>query len=489
MMRFLSILLLLSGIFLSAGNTMTAQDISEYSLRNNNEDVFLRELTAAVARSSLATTLPRLDCAVEYIRRQNGEEVVYRRGPIDLHQLPFVPATDVRERRGTQPAAADGPDQVFRGGLLVDLPRAGETDEELPLSPRGYRYMLRVALVPQRYEDATLHARVFLERAVVSEDNGTLTVHGSEVFSREVQLQGNLPLKFDLPAWDASLPDGGRAVPASLQEAVLLTLETPRYFGLPENHPDPFAEQTLLTYAVPRTSVVRLSIRVEGKDLVLAEGPREAGTYEVVWNAHDLPDDEYAASFTATDPDGNEVFRDERSVRKTHSAGNWTGQSGTVLRRENASIVAGVESGVALLLPADQTRALRNMFTHVVFRLGYRFSSRWEAGLVVGQEAFHETPGPDVDIDRIADFGGVVGYTYGYGAVYVRWTLSNATVQPYLEAGAGSSSEAPVAQFAGGLKSEILRGVDAYLAPAVLLHLRNETSTKLGIHYGMSVRF
>ncbi|MBR9976295.1 MAG: hypothetical protein KFF77_11985, partial [Bacteroidetes bacterium] len=350
-------------------------------------------------------------------------------------------------------------------------------------------YMLRVALVPQRYEDATLHARVFLERAVVSEDDGTLTVHGSEVFSREVTLQGNLPLKFDLPAWDASLPDGGRAVPASLQEAVLLTLETPRYFGLPENHPDPFAEKTLLTYAVPRTSVVRLSIRVEGKELVLAEGRREAGTYEVVWNASDLPDDEYAASFTATDSDGNELFRNERSVRKTREAGNWTGPSGTVLRRENTSLVAGVESGVALLLPADEARALRNMFTHVVFRLGYRFSSRWEAGLIVGQEAFHETPGPDVDVDRITDYGGVVGYTYGYGAAYVRWTLSNATVQPYLEAGAGLSSEAPITQFSGGVKTELLRGVDAYLAPAVLIHMHNETSTKIGIHYGMSVRF
>ena len=209
----------------------------------------------------------------------------------------------------------------------------------------------------------------------------------------------------------------------------------------------------------------------------------------MVWNAAGLPDEEYAATFTASDLDGVELFRDERSLRKSHDAPNWTGRSGTLFRREGQAIVFGIESGVAYQLPGDNTRALRNMFTHVVFRVGYRFSSRWEAGIIVGQDAFHETPGPDVDIDRIADYGGVVGYTYGYGGAYLRWTLSASTLRPYLEIGAGLSGEAPLAQFAAGVKADIFRDVEAYLAPAALLHLRSETSTKLGIHYGMSIRF
>lgn len=464
-----------------------AQDISSYTLRNE-ADVFQRELAAAVARSAMTTALPRLDCAVEYIRRQNGEDVVYRRGPIDLHQETQAAETPPL-RRGTQPASSETPDQVFRGGLLVDLPRAGETDEDLALAPRGYRYMLRVALVPLRYARATLSAQVFLERAVVTEDNGQLVVHGSEVFSRAVELEGNLPLKFDLPEWDASLPDGGRAVPSSLHEAVLLTLETPRHFGLPENFPQPFAERTLLTYALPRASQVRLSIQVRGEERVLDEGPREAGTYEVVWNAADLPDREYDATFTASDAQGNLLFSEGRTVRKSREAENWTGERVTMLRTAHGSLVAGIESGVAYQLPPDQAQALRNMFTHVVLRLGYRFSSRWEAGLIVGQEAFHERPGPDVDIDRISDYGGVVGYTYGYGAAYLRWTVSQTLLQPYIELGAGASSAAALTQLGFGIKAEILRNLELHLAPSAMVHWTADPSTKLGIQYGMSVRF
>ncbi len=466
-----------------------AQDISAYELVSEN-DVFKNELNAAVARATFPGTLPRLDCAVEYIRRFNGEDVVYRRGPIDLHQEAASSGTAVEGRHGTQPAASESAEQVFRGGILVDLPRAGETDQDLALAPRGYRYMVRVALVPMRYENATLHAKVFLERAIVTESENRLVLHSSEIFSRDVELQGNLPLKFDLPEWDASLPDGGRVVPSSLQEAALITLEIPRHYGLPENLPEPFADRTLLTYAVPQTSMVRLSIKVQGEDRVLEEGMRQAGTYEVVWNAADLPDDDYTAVFTASDAEGKELYRDERTLSKSHDAGNWTGQNNTLIyRSDDARFVAGIESGVAYQLPADNVRALSNMFTHVVFRLGYRLSRRWEAGVMLGQEAFHETPGPNVDIERISDYGGVVGYTYGYGGAYLRWTLADTFLQPFIEAGAGLTSSAALAQLGAGIKAELMRNLSVYITPSALFHLKSEVSTKLGFHYGVSVRF
>jgi hypothetical protein len=44
------------------------QDISTFTLQSG-EDVFLRELSSAVSRSALTTTLPQLDCAIEYIRQ------------------------------------------------------------------------------------------------------------------------------------------------------------------------------------------------------------------------------------------------------------------------------------------------------------------------------------------------------------------------------------------------------------------------------------
>ncbi|MFZ1731788.1 MAG: hypothetical protein WBQ23_15930 [Bacteroidota bacterium] len=465
-----------------------AQDISAYELIAG-EDAFQRELASAVARTTMTGSLPRLDCAVEYLRRLNGEEVVYRRGPIDLHQELFIPTDDNDLRRGTQPAASESSEQLFRGGILVDLPRAGETDQELALAPRRYRYMLRAALVPTGYKDGTLNAQVLLERAVVTEEGGKLILHGSEVFSRNVELEGNLPLKFDLPEWDASLPEGGRAVPSSLQEAVLITLEIPRHYGMPENLPEPFAKSTLLTYAVPQTSLVRLSIQVHGEEKILEEGLRQAGTYDVVWNAADLPDAEYNAVFTASDTDGKELYRDERTLRKSHDAENWTGQSAPRMRGIDGAFVAGLESGVAYQLPADNAKALSNMFTHVVFRLGYRFSTAWEAGIMVGQEAFQEVPGPEVDIERITNYGGVVGYTYGYAGAYLRWTIGSAFLRPYVEMGTGLSSSAPVAELAAGVKAEIIRNLEVYVSPAVLLHLKSDPSSKIGIHYGMNVRF
>lgn len=486
----LSIAFLLFTIIFAMGLPVqtAAQDISAYELIAA-EDAFQRELSTAVARASLAGSLPRLDCAVEYIRRINGEDVVYRRGPIDLHQQMFDATISSEKRRGTQPASSESNDQIFQGGILVDLPRAGETDQQLSLAPRRYRYMLRVALVPTVYENGMLNAQVFLERAIVTEDEGKLVLHNSEVFSRNVELQGNLPLKFDLPEWDASLPEGGRVVPSSLQEAVLITLELPRHYGLPENLPEPFKARTLLTYAVPQTSVVRLSIQVQGGERVLEEGVRQPGTYDVVWNAAELPDAEYTAVFTASDTEGKELYRDERTLNKSRDAENWTGQNSTMIRRPEGAIVSGLESGVAYQFPADNARALRNMFTHVVFRLGYRFSPRWETGLIIGQEAFHEVPRPEVDIDRITDYGGVVGYTYGYAGAYLRWTIGSSFIHPFIEIATGFSSSAPLAEFAAGVKAEIFRNLEVYVSPAAFVHLKSDPSTKIGLHYGMSVRF
>lgn len=58
-----------------------------------------------------------------------------------------------------------------------------------------------------------------------------------------------------------------------------------------------------------------------------------------------------------------------------------------------------------------------------------------------------------------------------------------------LQVSAAWSNAAMVAETAFGVKSEVFRQVELYLAPALLLHLRSEISTKLGIHYGVMVRF
>jgi len=350
--------------------------------------------------------------------------------------------------------------------------------------------MLRVALIPHSYEDNTLYATVLLERAVVREQEGELEVYRSKVFSRNVELAGNLPLKFDLPEWDSTLPGGDAAVSARLLEGVLITLETPYQFSLPGSYPQPFRERARLTYAVPQTSRIRLTILVQGELRILDEGLRKPGTYDVVWDAGDLPEDRYTAHFEATDQEGHMLYEDNHTLVKSENAETWQPDRHTLLHRsETYRFVLSTESGVAVQFPEDNARTFRNMFTHVVFRFGYQLSRSIELGIVVGQDAFHEKPGDDVDIERISDYGGVVGYTYGYVGPYLRWLLGSGGVQPFLQLSTAFSDRAPVAEAAFGVRMEILRSIDIYLAPAAMFHLQSDASAKFGIHYGAQVHF
>ncbi len=482
---------LAAGIVLLLSLTgLQAQDIAAYAVNTGEEDIFAREVMAALGTSTMSEALPGLGCTVEYIRRLEGEDIVYRRGPIDMH-IASRSEEDISQRHsGTRPASPfDAAGEVLHGGLLVDLPRPGESSDLNTILPEGYRYMLRVALIPQSYDNQILKATVFLERAVVSESGDELDVYRSEVFSRPIELVGNLPLKFDLPGWDSSLPDGGQAVPPSLHEGVLITLETPHQYSLPGSSPHPFKNKALLTYAVPRSSEVRLSIRIGSEERILAEGMRNAGTYSVVWDAEDLPDEEYTAVLTARDSDGNTMFSTERTVIKQATAEDFDPGRLTTYRGSYPRFVISVESGAAYQLPRDNVKSLRNMFTHVVLRLGYRFSDAWEAGVMAGQDAFHEYPGSNVDIAKIGNYGGVVGYTYGYVGPYLRWTPAIGQLRPFLQASAGWSDTAMLTEFSAGLAANIMRNIEVFAAPALVLHWKTERSTKIGVHYGARVRF
>ena len=476
---------------------LTAQDISRYSVTGGG-NLFKREVDEAILRTGSSLTLPRLDCAVEYLRRAGAEEIVYRRGPIDLH----LSHTLIKEAGitpgGGYPASSEGASSNFQGGLLLDLPRAGETSEDLVINPSGHRYMLRVAIIPESYAGATLRARVILERAVVTEELDQLRVLSSEVFSRPVELEGNLPLKFDLPIWEAVSSDAKPLVPASLQEAVLLTLETPRYFALPPTLPEPFKGRTLISYAVPIQSVVRLSIRVQGNEQVLDEGPREAGTYDIAWNAGEIPDGGYTATLVAKNSNGEVLFQDERSLTKNIAAQSMAtprtlsaAQPQTVmpLISERRPFSVGIESGISYQFPADASRSLRNMFTHVAFRAGFRLLPWLELGIVAGQDAFHEYPGETVDVEHIPDFGGVVAWTYGYAGPYIRYLPGEHKVAPFVQLSTLWSDAATLAEVAGGVRIAIWPQIEGYFGPALLAHFMDNISTKIGIHYGMTVRF
>jgi hypothetical protein len=338
---------------------------------------------------------------------------------------------------------------------------------------------------------------VILERAVVVEKDGKLSILNSEVFSRPVELQGNLPLKFDLPPWDAFSSDGAPLLPVSLHEAVLLTLETPRYFALPPNLPEPFDLHTRLSYAVPMTSHVRLAIVVEGEEIVLDEGKREAGTYDVAWTANELPDGAYSAVLTARNTDGELLFHHQRTLTKSMHARvakapadiRSEPQHPMSLPRLPFLFAAGIESGLAFQFPADAARGLRNMFTHVAFRAGMRVLPWMEIGIVAGQDAFHEYPDERVDTEKITDYGGVVAWTYGYAGPYVRILVGTRSIVPYLQISTVWSDVATAAELGGGIRVALWQQIDGYIGPALLTHFREDVSTKIGLHYGITVRF
>ncbi len=497
MQSLLFILVTLIGVTVSA----FAQDISGYAISSKNH-ILTRELRLAFGEAANTEALPQLDCSVEYIRRLNGKDVVYRRGPIDLTQHGSI-AGYKSAPSGSRPTSGipDTP-PYFGGGILVDLPRLGEAAGTPDVRGDEYRYLLRIALIPISYDDQILKVNILLERGIVLSSGRQIQILQSEVFSREVELEGNIPLKFDLPRWDPTI-DFGAVVPESLEEGILITLETPRHFALSDNVPDPFSNTTKFTYAVPKKSEVALVIRIQDEEIVLDEGIRQAGRYDVHWTPADVPDDSYSAGLTARDEQGEVLFSGEVTLTKDSDAPPYAAPhvteitphrpSGTSrtgeIRQATGVFSVSLEGGMAFQLPADEVKPLSYMFTHVMLRLGYHFAGNFEAGLLIGQDAFNEYPGPEIDTEQIADYGGVVAYTYGYAGAYLRWTVSPASVAPYVEILGAYSGSAMLGGVAFGVKTLILSQIEVYLAPALLAHFKSDISLKLGLNYGVSVRF
>ena len=89
---------------------------------------------------------------------------------------------------------------------------------------------------------------------------------------------------------------------ASLEEAAL-----PTEFALDQNHPNPFNPSTVISFALPEASHVRLTVfDVLGREVkTLMDGQIDAGNHRVHFNASGLPSGTYlyriqAAGFTTS---------------------------------------------------------------------------------------------------------------------------------------------------------------------------------------------
>jgi hypothetical protein len=475
-----------SGIFiliLTLSGNVAAQDLRAYSLQCA-DDIFARETERASVTVPIISHMPKLNCSIEYLRRLDGKDIVYRRGPIALHQS-AAPAND----DASSPASPESEKpSVFTGGMVVDFPRAGESSETLPVSDKQYNCMFRASIVPSEYKDAVLKAKIFIERAVVRMEGTTVIVIRNEVFSRTVELVGNKPLNFDLPPWEEKLKSGVVAIPSALQESILLTLEIPQHFAFGKNIPEPFVKNTTLSYALPQAANINLSISIQGKEKVLDQGYREAGTHDVAWDAGNVPDGNYNATLKATNDKGLLLNTSNISLTKDKTAADtFFPAAGRMPTSERFSL--STEAGASYLLPADQKKGLRNMFTHIAMRIGYAITSKVEVGLLLGQDSFNEKPGTNVDIDRIVDYGGVVPYTYGYAGPYLRLKFGNSPVQPLLLGSVAFSSASTIAELGFGLSATLLSRIQVFVMPDLLIHFRQPASTKAGLVYGVSVKF
>ena len=94
------------------------------------------------------------------------------------------------------------------------------------------------------------------------------------------------------PASNASKLLGGAGVASQAADMIFPVLDTdlPETFELAQNHPNPFNPSTVITFALPEESHVRLSIYdLQGRQVAsLVDGTRNAGRHEVRWEPQGL---------------------------------------------------------------------------------------------------------------------------------------------------------------------------------------------------------
>ena len=76
---------------------------------------------------------------------------------------------------------------------------------------------------------------------------------------------------------------------------------TPDQFNLSQNYPNPFNPSTKITYSIKEASVVNITVfNVLGQEVTqLVNGFRNAGTYEVTFDATELPSGMYLYTLEA----------------------------------------------------------------------------------------------------------------------------------------------------------------------------------------------
>ena len=70
-----------------------------------------------------------------------------------------------------------------------------------------------------------------------------------------------------------------------------LNIGVPKSYSLSQNYPNPFNPVTKINYAIPKDGLVKIRIYdILGREIIkLVNEEKPAGTYELTWNAENLP--------------------------------------------------------------------------------------------------------------------------------------------------------------------------------------------------------
>jgi CubicO group peptidase (beta-lactamase class C family) len=81
----------------------------------------------------------------------------------------------------------------------------------------------------------------------------------------------------------------------------------PQEFSLSQNYPNPFNSSSVIKYSIPKSSLVTLKIfNILGEEIeILVNKEKPVGTYEVNWNASNLPSGVYFYRLQVVDPEAS----------------------------------------------------------------------------------------------------------------------------------------------------------------------------------------
>jgi len=130
--------------------------------------------------------------------------------------------------------------------------------------------------------------------------NGIMDIIGAGVLGTAPSQQTNVylwnsgvaysALKVQTPMWQYNARHNGVYNNGDIVKVTEGTIETPKEYRLLQNYPNPFNPTTRIVYKIAKTGYVKISLfNVLGKEvLIMAEGQKQAGTYEYTLNAEML---------------------------------------------------------------------------------------------------------------------------------------------------------------------------------------------------------